>query len=126
MPMGGVLGGVEMRGWAFLRGLSFVAAVGMMIPFTAIGAARTAAATPALAASPPAAVSSAVVKVQAAPRIPKGASPLGSLPSSATVSGEVVLQPRDNAALQAFINEVSNKYSPQFHHYLAPGAFAGR
>jgi hypothetical protein len=48
------------------------------------------------------------------------------VPPSATVSGEVVLQPRDNAALQAFISEVSNKYSPEFHRYLAPGAFAGR
>jgi hypothetical protein len=46
--------------------------------------------------------------------------------ASIAITGDVVLQPRDNAGLRAFISQVSNKYSAQYHHYLAPGAFAGR
>ena len=46
--------------------------------------------------------------------------------SSASVSGAVVLRPRDNAALVHFIGEVTDKSSPLFHQYLPAGAFASR
>ena len=45
---------------------------------------------------------------------------------TATVSGAVVLQPRDDAALTRFISQVTDKHSPLFHHYLTPGSFAAR
>ena len=37
-----------------------------------------------------------------------------------------MLRPRDDAALTRFIAQVTDKSSPLFHHYLAPGAFAAR
>jgi len=65
-------------------------------------------------------------RVQAAPHIPDGATATGALSSTASVTGAVVLKPRDNAALTAFIADVTTKGSPAYHDYLAPGAFAGR
>src|SRR5436305_5222731 len=60
------------------------------------------------------------------PRIPHGAKQLGAVAPSATVSGAVVLQPRDEAALTRFISQVTDKHSPLFHHYLTPGSFAAK
>jgi hypothetical protein len=60
------------------------------------------------------------------PLIPHGAKALGAVSSSATVSGSVVLQPRDEAALTRFISEVTDKNSPLFHRYLTPAAYAER
>jgi hypothetical protein len=66
------------------------------------------------------------VQVGAAPRVPHGAKALGEISSNASITGAVVLQPRDNAALQQFIAQVSDPSSPQFEQYLPAGAFAGR
>jgi hypothetical protein len=60
------------------------------------------------------------------PLIPRGATKLGAVSPAATVSGAVVLQPRDEDALTRFISQVTDKHSPLFHHYLAPSAFAAR
>jgi hypothetical protein len=60
------------------------------------------------------------------PLLPRGARPLGAVSPTATVSGAVVLQPRDEAALTRFISQVTDKHSPLFHHYLTPGSFAAR
>ena len=60
------------------------------------------------------------------PLLPRGAKPLGAVSPTATVSGAVVLQPRDEAALTHFISQVTDKHSPLFHHYLTPGSFAAR
>src|SRR5436305_2827358 len=60
------------------------------------------------------------------PRIPHGAKQLGAVAPSATVSGAVVLQPRDEAALTRFIAQLTDKHSPLFHHYLTPSSFAER
>jgi subtilase family serine protease len=60
------------------------------------------------------------------PLIPNGAKQLGPVPASATVSGAVVLKPRDQGALTHFISQVTNRHSAMFHHYLAPGAFAAK
>ena len=58
------------------------------------------------------------------PLIPHGAKALGAVSSSATVSGSVVLQPRDEDALKRFISQVTDKHSPLFHHYLTPAGYA--
>jgi len=57
---------------------------------------------------------------------PAGVRLLGPLARTATVSGSVVLEPRDDAALQQFIAAATDPGSNGFHHYLAPGAFAAR
>src|SRR5215469_11319235 len=67
---------------------------------------------------------SGIRQVEAAPMIPHGAQSLGALSSSAPVTGAVVLKPRDEGAVKAFISAVTDKKSPQFHHYLAPGQYA--
>jgi hypothetical protein len=77
----------------------------------------------ALSPSGSAGTASGQVAVEAAPRAPEGAMALGATSQQTAMSGEVVLQPRDNAALVSFINEVTDKASPSFGHYLAPGAF---
>ena len=64
--------------------------------------------------------------VAAAPRLPQSARVLGAVRSDATVSGAVVLRPRSEAALTRFIAAVTDKHSPLFHRYLAPGQFAAR
>ena len=66
-------------------------------------------------------------KVLAAkPLIPHGAKALGAVSPTATVSGAVVLQPRDPDGLTRFIAQVTDKHSPLFHHYLTPSSFAER
>src|SRR6266566_4468683 len=60
------------------------------------------------------------------PLIPRGATQVGPVSPSASVSGAVVLQPRDGGALTRFISQVTDKRSPLFHHYLTPGTFAAR
>jgi hypothetical protein len=60
------------------------------------------------------------------PLIPHGATRLGPVSPSATVSGAVVLQPREESALTSFISTLTDKHSAQFHHYLTPSAFAAR
>ncbi len=60
------------------------------------------------------------------PSIPHGATQLGPVSPSASVSGAVVLQPRDEGALTRFISQVTDKHSPLFHQYLTPEAFAAK
>jgi pro-kumamolisin-like protein/IPT/TIG domain-containing protein len=67
-----------------------------------------------------------MVRIEAAPRTPDGARATGAVAASARVSGAVVLKPRNNSALVAFIGEVTDKNSPSFHQYLPAGAFATR
>jgi Pro-kumamolisin, activation domain/IPT/TIG domain len=64
--------------------------------------------------------------VGAAPRIPVGARPAGAVRLSALISGDLVLKPRDNAAVTRFIANVTDKNSPLFRRYLAAGAYASR
>jgi hypothetical protein len=73
-----------------------------------------------------AAASSATRIVTAAPRLPGTTRVLGAVRADAIVSGAVVLRPRNNAALKRFIAAASDKTSPRFRHYLAPGQFAAR
>jgi hypothetical protein len=64
--------------------------------------------------------------VQPAPGLPAGAKAVGAVRPSATISADLVLKPRDNAAVTRFIAQVTDKNSPMFHHYLPAGAFANR
>jgi Pro-kumamolisin, activation domain/IPT/TIG domain len=66
------------------------------------------------------------VTVETRALVPDGVRLLGPLSRSATVRGAVVLRPRDDVALRAFIAAATDPRSAGFHHYLAPGAFAAR
>ena len=68
----------------------------------------------------------ALTSVERAAVAPEGAKALGPLSPTETVEGDVVLAPRDNSALVAFINEVTDKSSSSFGRYLARGSFADR
>jgi hypothetical protein len=70
--------------------------------------------------------SPSIVAIGGTPRVPANARALGAVSASTSVSGELVLKPRNNGALQRFISEVTDKSSSMFHQYLAPGAFAAR
>ena len=79
-----------------------------------------------LSAAGAGAASSATRVITAAPRLPQSIRDLGAVRANATVSGAVVLRPRNEAALTKFIAALSDKHSPFFHHYLAPGQFLAR
>ncbi|HTX82241.1 MAG TPA: IPT/TIG domain-containing protein [Streptosporangiaceae bacterium] len=64
--------------------------------------------------------------VEAAPRVPAGATRAGAVRPSTEISGDLVLKPRDNAAVTRFIAAVTDKNSPLFHRYLPAGAYASR
>ncbi|HTU32145.1 MAG TPA: IPT/TIG domain-containing protein [Solirubrobacteraceae bacterium] len=68
----------------------------------------------------------APVRVAPASTLPSGAAAAGAVSASTAIAGAVVLAPRDPAALKTFIAAVSDKRSPQFGQYLAPGQFASR
>jgi hypothetical protein len=70
--------------------------------------------------------SPAPVRIAPASTLPSGASAAGAVAPSTAIAGDVVLTPRDPAALRAFIAAVSDKSSSEFGQYLAPGQFAGR
>jgi hypothetical protein len=57
-------------------------------------------------------------------RIPAGYHDLGAASGDARISLDVVLKPRDPAALTALANEVSTPGTPLYRHYLAKGQFA--
>ncbi|MDO8189121.1 protease pro-enzyme activation domain-containing protein [Conexibacter sp. JD483] len=81
-----------------------------------------AAAAPAAAAGP----TGPTVAVGAAPSAVPGVRALGAAPAAATVQLDVVLAPRDPAALTAFVDAVSTPGSPLYGDFLATGEFRGR
>jgi hypothetical protein len=79
--------------------------------------------TPAIAATPsPAAIS--LTAVGDTPRVPNNATPASPLALNQQVSFDVVLKPRNPAALNSFVQAVSTPGSPQYHQFLAPGQYA--
>jgi len=62
--------------------------------------------------------------VGSAPAIPLGAQAQGAVPTTQPVSFDVVLRPRNQAALDAFTTAVSTPGSPQYHQFLAPGEYS--
>ncbi|MHA6761259.1 protease pro-enzyme activation domain-containing protein [Streptacidiphilus sp. PAMC 29251] len=63
-------------------------------------------------------------RIGSAPRIPAGAVRSGSVAADTTLHLAVNLEPRDPAALSAFVAQVADPKSANYHHYLATGQFA--
>jgi subtilase family serine protease len=74
-------------------------------------------------AAPPA-IRAWVRSTKSVPSLPKGSRIIDAVAPGLLVRGDVVLKPRDPAALEAFDTAVSTPGSPSFRHYLVPGAFA--
>ncbi len=58
------------------------------------------------------------------PILPRGTRALRAVAPTTAVHGDVVLKPRDPAALESFDTSVSTPGSSMFRHYLAPDTFA--
>ena len=112
------------------------AGVALSVLVVLASAPRAAVATPAAAA--PAVVTAAATSVATAggarpwarstasvPTLPRGSHRLGPVPSATELHADVVLEPRDPVALEAFDTAVSTPGSASFRRYLAPGQFAG-
>ncbi|MFD0369571.1 protease pro-enzyme activation domain-containing protein [Streptomyces sp. NPDC127114] len=84
----------------------------------------TAAAVPASAAPAAPAKDPGPQRVGAAPKAPKGAVRTADPAPGETLDLSVVLEPRDPAALQRFVAEVSTPGSPRYRQYLGTGEFA--
>jgi hypothetical protein len=67
-----------------------------------------------------------LAKVGVVPSAPAGSTDLGPESAAAPITGEVVLRPRDQQALESFVSGVGHRGSPDFGHYLARGEFATR
>ncbi|MGA2527694.1 MAG: protease pro-enzyme activation domain-containing protein [Acidimicrobiales bacterium] len=118
--------GTVAKGWGLSLGASSKRARRLLVS----GAALLTFA-PFLAMLPPGAASAggraiSMVKVATTPQIPLGDTAVGSVPATSSQSGMVVLRSQDPSALTSFIAAVTDKNSPLFHHYLAPGSFAQR
>ncbi|MCX2180458.1 hypothetical protein KV205_07930 [Streptomyces sp. SKN60] len=94
------------------------------------GAAAVAALAVATAAVPASAATAAPAgdpgpqRVGKAPKAPKGAVRTADPAPGAALDLSVVLEPRDPAALQRFVAEVSTPGSPRYRQYLGTGEFA--
>jgi kumamolisin len=99
--------------------VGFLAAVPLigLLPAATANAASHAPATTGAATS---------VQIQAAPQVPVNDTSEGAVSPTATITGAVVLKPRNNAALTSFIASVTDKNSPSFHQYLPNGSFDAR
>ncbi|MEU8761417.1 protease pro-enzyme activation domain-containing protein [Streptomyces sp. NPDC048659] len=82
------------------------------------------AAVPATATAAPAAGDPGPQRVGAAPRVPQGAVRTADPAPGKPLDLSVVLEPRDPAALQRFVAEVSTPGSPRYRQYLGTGEFA--
>ncbi|MGC8474639.1 MAG: protease pro-enzyme activation domain-containing protein, partial [Candidatus Dormibacteria bacterium] len=79
--------------------------------------------TPVLAASSPAL---SFGRVGGTPAVPRGDVAEGQLPPSQRLTVTVAFKPQDQAALTAFIADLSDRSSPLFRHYLTPKGFGQR
>ncbi len=111
-----VQGGRRSRAHAVPRWRSARAVVTGLVGVTAAAAFLPAAgATPAVASAVP---------VGVAGFVPSGAARIGALPGSTALHVDVVLQPRDPAALTQYAIAVSTPGSPLYHAYIQRGQFA--
>jgi len=58
-----------------------------------------------------------------APRLPAGSVRLGAVAAGTAMHLDVTLKVRDQSALTAFLDGLSNRKSPYFHDFLKPGQF---
>jgi hypothetical protein len=91
-----------------------------------VGAPALAAPASAASPTPASAGNSGLTRLAGAPHLPTTATRLEAPASSARVSGDVALRPRDPAAVTAAALAVSSPKSPQYRQYLAPGAFRAK
>jgi hypothetical protein len=96
--------------------MTCLAVSGSLVLVTATRAGAASAATPSSRAW--------VRSTKSVPSLPKGSLVMHAVASGLMVRSDVVLKPRDPAALEAFDTAVSTPGSPSFRHYLVPGAFA--
>jgi subtilase family serine protease len=106
---------------SLVRGVALLGAA-VLLPFAAVPAAASENAPSTAGPSGP----WSLHVIASAPQLPVGTRSLGALTSTATISGAVALQPSNDARLQQFIATVTEKGSPSFHRYLAPGTFRDR
>jgi subtilase family serine protease len=66
------------------------------------------------------------VRLGHTPRIPAGASAVSALPATTALKVDVVLQPRDPAALTSYAQAVSTPGSGQYRRYLSERQFVNR
>ncbi|MGD0254474.1 MAG: protease pro-enzyme activation domain-containing protein [Acidimicrobiales bacterium] len=78
---------------------------------------------PAFPAVAQASIMSLVRSSGSVPILPHGSRAVGALPGDTMISVDVVLRPRDTAAVDAFAQAVSTPGTPVFRQYLAPGEF---
>jgi len=65
-----------------------------------------------------------MVRIGSVSAVPQGSTPLGAVRSTTTLRIDVVLSPRDPAALNQYATEVATPGSKLYHAYLARGQFA--
>ncbi len=78
----------------------------------------------AVQAAPAAGPRPAVVMTGATATVPAGARPVGTVRSDSIVRLDVVLSPRNPAALTSYATQVATPGSPLYHDYLPRGRFA--
>ena len=71
----------------------------------------------------PASAAATTATLGEAPAIPTGSIELGPMAASTPLSLDIVLAPRDPAALDAFLQQLYDPSSPEYHHFLAKGQF---
>jgi subtilase family serine protease len=64
-----------------------------------------------------------LLPASAAPRLPAGATSLGTMPATQQVNFDVQLKVSDQAALTEYLSGLANRNSPYFHHFLSKGQF---
>src|ERR1700683_2627832 len=79
-----------------------------------------------VASTAPAASTAPVALTGSVPAFPRGAVRLGPLSAGTKIHLDVTLKVRDQAALTAFLANLSNRQSPVFHHFLKAGQFGPR
>jgi subtilase family serine protease len=67
-----------------------------------------------------------LARIGAAPRVPAGATALGSVPAASPIQATIALTPRDPAALAAYAQAVATPGSAVYRQYLSVAQFADR
>jgi subtilase family serine protease len=71
----------------------------------------------------PASAAATTVTLGKEPVIPTGSIELGPMAANTPLNLDIVLAPRDPAALDAFLQQIYDPASPGYHHFLAKGQF---
>src|ERR1035441_3930273 len=71
----------------------------------------------------PASAAAPTATLGTAPVVPAGSVALGPMAASTPLKLDIALAPRDPAALDAFLQQLYDPASPEYHHFLAKGQF---